>query len=81
MNFISKLPSHIITLIYEYNPEHREKMHWVLKDIRNIQYCEVCNKIIMKYIWSSRGDYEICCSSECLNNYTSCLDYRYGTYD
>ena len=54
MRFNSKLPSKIpyelLTHIYEYNPEHREKMKWVLKDICNQQNCEVCGKMIIKHI-------------------------------
>ena len=69
MNFISKLPYELLIHIYEYNPEHREKMRWVLEDIRNTPYCEVCNKIIIKCIWSLRGSDMICCSSECIDNY------------
>ena len=69
MNFISKLPYEILIHIYEYNPEHREKMRWVCKDIRNASYCEVCNKMIIKRIWSLRGCDMICCSSECVDKY------------
>jgi len=82
MDFISKLPHELLIHIYEYNPEHREKMvyvlhdirirkkmFWVLKDIRNINYCEVCDKMIIKYVWSLRGCGMICCSSECVDNY------------
>jgi hypothetical protein len=62
MNFIYKLP-------YEYYSKHRENMRWVLEDIRNIYYCEVCDKIIMRHIWSLRGGCDmICCLSECLDN-------------
>lgn len=71
------LPQHIINLIYEYNPEHREKMYWTLRAIRENQFCEVCDKIIMKYVWSSRGGDETCCSTKCLRNYQGCL-YYYG---
>jgi hypothetical protein len=69
MKSIYELPYELLIHIYEYNPEHREKMKWVLQDIRYIQYCEVCDKIIMKRIWSWPGCGMICCSSECLNNY------------
>ena len=69
MKFIYKLPYELILHIYEYNPEHREKMRWVLEDIRNTSYCEVCDKIIIKRIWSIRGCDMICCSSECVDNY------------
>ena len=50
MKFICKLPYELLIHIYEYNPEHREKMKWVLKDIRDISYCDVCNKVIIKYV-------------------------------
>ena len=63
----TKLPYELIMYIYEYNPEHREKMRWVLEDIRNTQYCEVCDKIIIKNVWSLRGCDMVCCSSECLD--------------
>jgi len=69
MDFISKLPHELVIHIHEYNPQHREQMRWVLDDIRNTPYCEVCDKIIMKRIYSLRGCDMICCSSECLDNY------------
>ena len=69
MSLISRLPHEIVIHIYEYNPEHREKMKWVLQDICNIQYCDICNKIIMKYIYSMRRCDMICCSMECLDNF------------
>lgn len=68
MNFISKLPYEISIHIYEYNPQHREKMRWVLDDIRNTQYCYFCNKVIIKYIYSRRRCDLICCSFECVDN-------------
>jgi len=69
MDNLSKLPYEIIMHIYEYNPEHREKMRWVLEDIRNAQYCDVCNKMIMKYVYSRRRCDMICCSAECVDNF------------
>ena len=69
MDLIYKLPYELIIHIYEYNPQHREKMRWVLQDIKDIPYCEVCSKIIIKKIWSIRGCDMICCSSECVDNY------------
>jgi hypothetical protein len=65
-----KLPIELINNIFEFNLEHREKMYFILKEIRNIQYCEVCNKIIFKYIYSLRGCDMICCSNECVDNYS-----------
>ena len=68
MNSTFNLPYEILLHIYEYNPEHREKMYWVLDDIRNIQYCDFCDKIIIKYIYSKRGCDDTCCSIECVDN-------------
>ena len=45
-------------------------MYWVLQDISDIQYCEVCKKKIIKYVWSTRRGNEICCSSICVDNYS-----------
>ena len=69
MSFMSKLPYEILINIYEYNPEHREKMYWVLKDISNAQYCDVCDKVIIKNIYSRRRSDMICCSKECVDDY------------
>jgi hypothetical protein len=67
MCILSKLPYELLIHIYEYNPEHREKMVWVLQDIRNINYCYVCNKVIIKYIYSMRRSDITCCSLKCLD--------------
>jgi len=67
MKLISELPTELIIHIYEYIPEHREKMRWILQDICDIQYCEVCDKIIMKYVYSMRRSNIICCSAECVD--------------
>ena len=61
------LPYELLIHIYEYNPEHREKMKWVLKDIRNIMYCDVCNKVIIKHVYSMRRCDMVCCSAECVD--------------
>ena len=68
MKLTSKLPYEILIKIYEYNPEHREKMKWVIEDINNMQYCDFCGKVIKKYIYSRRRCDMICCSSECVNS-------------
>lgn len=68
MNLFYKLPYELVIHIYEYNPEHREQMKRVFKDIRNVQYCDVCNKHVMKKSYGFRcyeNDYIACCSSEC----------------
>ena len=65
----SELPYEILIHIYEYNPEHRQKMRWALEDIRNIQHCQVCNKLIIKYIYSKRSCDMICCSMDCVDNF------------
>jgi hypothetical protein len=77
MDLFFKLPQELINHIYEYNPEHRKKMYWVLHAIRETQFCEVCDKIIMKYVFSHRRGYEVCCSSECLARHQGCI-YYYG---
>ena len=65
----SKSPNEILTQTYEFSPEYKEKIHFLLKDIRNIEYCFTCNKIIKKCVYRFRGSYDptVCCSSECLN--------------
>jgi hypothetical protein len=68
-NLIDQLPKEIKDHIFEYNPDHRQKMYWVLKDIVDIQYCEVCNKIIIKNIYCLRNSDMICCSMECVDQY------------
>ena len=75
MNLFFELPKELINHIYEYNPEHREKMYWILRAIRENHFCEVCDKIIIKYVYSSRRGDELCCSTECLGNYKECLYY------
>jgi len=69
MNIMSQLPYEIVMHILEYNPEHREKMRWVLHDIRNTQYCDVCNKLIIKCIYSLPRCDMICCSMKCVDYY------------
>jgi hypothetical protein len=69
MSLTSKLPHEILLQIYQFNPEHREKMQCVLQDIRDIQYCDACGKMIIKYIYSRRRCDKICCSMECVDNY------------
>lgn len=72
----AKLSQDLPVYIYAYNPEHRAKMYWALHAIRNTQFCEVCDKVVMNYVWSSRRGEEICCSEKCLDNYKGCLYYR-----
>ena len=73
MNLFFSLPKELINHIYEYNPQHREKIYWTLRAICENQFCEVCDKIIIKKVWSHRHSYEVCCSSECLDRYEGCL--------
>jgi hypothetical protein len=63
-----KIPYELLIHIYEFNPEHRQKMRWVLSDIRNKEYCYFCNKIIIKYIYSMRRCDKICCSLKCVDS-------------
>jgi hypothetical protein len=75
MDLFSKLPNELKNHVYEYSPEHREKMYWTLRYISENQFCQVCDKIIIKYTYSHRGLNEDCCSKECLDNYQGCLYY------
>ena len=61
------LPKVLQLMIYEYNVTHRKNFYWVLKDINNSQWCQACDKIIKRHIYSRRGGDDICCSSECLD--------------
>ena len=70
MKCIQDLPCDILINIYEYNPEHREKFYWILEDIRHLQYCYCCDKIIMKKVYSMRRCHETFCSFDCLESYT-----------
>jgi hypothetical protein len=58
-------------VLNKYLEEHKKKMYWNLKSINNIQYCQVCNKIIFKYSYSLRRCNMVCCSIECVDNCTS----------
>jgi hypothetical protein len=69
MDLLNKLPYELVIHIYEFDAIHREKMRWVLQDIRNTPYCEVCGKIIIYRVYSWRGCGMVCCSSECVDNY------------
>jgi hypothetical protein len=49
------------------SPLHKDRIEWLLEDIRNIQRCYVCNKLIQKRVYSSRrGCDKLCCSEECV---------------
>ena len=63
------LPKEIIDYIGEFNPEHREKMKYVLLEIIIQRKCYICNKIILKgrSVLCLGG----CCSEECLDSYES----------
>ena len=67
MNSSSNPPYEILLQIYQFN-QHREKMQCVLQDIRDVQYCDACGKMIIKYIYSRRRCDKICCSIECVDN-------------
>jgi hypothetical protein len=68
LNSIS-LPDEIINYIFEFNPEHREKMRFVLQEIHNMQRCDICESIIIKYIYCRRRSYMVCCSLDCVDTY------------
>jgi hypothetical protein len=64
----------------DYKEEHMSKMYWILRNIREIQYCEVCNKVIMRLVYSNRNSDEICCSFKCLDEYPIIMYERYYNY-
>lgn len=68
MDFIYKLPSELIIKIFEYTQEHSEQMRPVFEEIRNMQYCDFCKKVIIKKIYSMRRSDIICCSMECVDS-------------
>jgi len=72
---ILSLPNDLQSTIYEYNVEHRKKFYWSLKDIENSQWCQVCDNIIKKYVFSYRRGDEVCCSNECLDNFGSIAEF------
>ena len=72
-------PKEIQILICQYNAEHREKFYWALRDIGNPIYCQTCNKLIKKYIYSNRNDNEECCSELCLESICNVSIFPEGT--
>jgi hypothetical protein len=70
LNILSKLfPQEIIILIFEFNPEHREKMKDVFQEMYRMQRCDICESIMIKYIYCRRGSYSDCCSLKCVDIY------------
>jgi len=61
------IPIEIINYIFEFNPEHRVKMKFVLQEICNMQHCNICDTAIHKYIYCRRRSYMVCCSLECVD--------------
>jgi hypothetical protein len=57
----------LTTLAYA---QHKEKMGWLLQDIRDTQYCEACNKRIIRYVYSARRSDMVCCSMQCVDKLT-----------
>ena len=73
------LPKEIIDLIYEFNPEHREKYKNAMQDIKNtvsIVDCDICGNIFYLYnkkkIYINSSPYLFCsrnCQMNCLFSY------------
>jgi len=51
--------------------EHKQNMYWVFKDICFVQYCDFCNKQIIKLVYSIRKSDLVCCSLKCVDEYCS----------
>jgi hypothetical protein len=58
-------------IVNEDHVKHIKQFRWTLKEIENPQWCQVCDKIIKKYVYSYRRGDEVCCSNECLDNFGS----------
>ena len=71
MSSSTLLPSDVLLHIFEFNLQHRENMKWVLHDIRNSPFCQVCHNIIIKHIYSRRNCDMVCCSVTCVENCSS----------
>lgn len=73
---IEMLPNEVKQHIYEYNSEHRKKMYWCLRQIKeNYCRCDFCDKIIIGYVYSRSSpsrkwdeDDMQCCSAECVED-------------
>jgi len=79
---ISQLPTELQMHINEFNVEHRKKMRWVLQDIKELEFCEVCERPVVKHIYSERGMDMICCSMDCVDEYRNYIPYSiYDMYE
>ncbi len=65
------LPKDLQMIVNEDYVNHRKQFYWALKEIENPEWCQVCDKIIKKCVYSYRGGVEVCCSDECLDNFGS----------
>jgi hypothetical protein len=49
--------------------QHKQKMRWVFEDICFVQYCDVCEKQIIRFVYSKPKSDLACCSFECVDEY------------
>ena len=76
---INQLEKVLQNPIDEYHIKHVKNFHFTLEDIKHTSWCDNCDKIIMKYVYSERNGDEVCCSIHCLDELkTKSIDYIYG---
>ncbi len=67
---VLELPNDLQIMISEFNPEHREKMNIVLKDLRKYyKYCNFCYKTIVGIIYIEPETRFPFCSSKCIRKH------------
>ena len=49
--------------------QHKQKMRWVFEDICFVQYCDVCEKQIIRFVYSKPKSDLVCCSFKCVDEY------------
>jgi hypothetical protein len=62
------LPNDLKAMNNEFSIYHRKEFYWALQDIINTEWCQSCDKVIKKNVYSRRGGDDICCSEECVDN-------------
>jgi hypothetical protein len=58
---------------------HKKNLYWVLKDIREMQYCDTCDIFLTGRVWGFRGENYNFCSPYCMDNFDY-QDFWYRQY-
>jgi hypothetical protein len=68
-NLFFDLPDELQLFIYEFNAIHRQQMKMSLHSIKNIKFCDLCGKNIIKntygWIWGYSNSLHDYCSEKC----------------